>query len=166
MFLRRGHQTLSFDYSGKALQSTRRRVTRGGGDPDSVRTLSLNDRRSVLITGAELARNPDPVNLYVRHVIGCLNAEARDLLWLMASMSLRRGGKLLVEFSADSGPKPEPSELISRLPTDLVVAEIESRGGIIDELVVEAGTGYLDEPDPRIARIVAHWNHTSQKGTS
>ncbi|MFL6158545.1 MAG: class I SAM-dependent methyltransferase [Marmoricola sp.] len=162
-FNRKGRHVLAYDASGTAIRGTRRRLVRGGADPGQARALALNDRRSVLVAGAELARMNEPVHLYARQLVGCLNAEGRDLLWLLASMALRRGGSLFLEFSAGRGPRPEPRHLLGRVDVDVVVAEIEARGGIIDDLVVEPGLDYLDRPDPRIARLVAHWPQPSPR---
>lgn len=162
-FARNGRTVLAYDISGKALSQTRRRIIRAGGDPGSVRTLALNDRRSVLLAGAEIARTPVPAHLYARGLVGCLNDEALDNLWLLASMSLRRGGSLLLEFSTGRGPRPDPRHLIERVPVERVVAGIEARGGIVDQVGVTAGTDFLDRPDPRVARVVAHWPATRKE---
>jgi SAM-dependent methyltransferase len=155
-FVRRGHPVLAYDFSGTALRMTRRRVSHAGADPDTVRALTLNDRRSVLVAGAELARTSSPVNLYARGLVGCLDAEARDLLWLLASMSLRRGGSLFLEFRTGRGPK-DPAALVGRLDVDRVVEGIADRGGVIDHVEVAPGVDFFDRPDPRIARVVARW---------
>ncbi|MFL6061601.1 MAG: class I SAM-dependent methyltransferase [Marmoricola sp.] len=162
-FARRDREVLAYDIAGKALSQTRRRITRAGGEPGSVRTLGLNDRRSALVAGAELARTDQPVNLYARGLLECLDAEARDHLFLVASMALRRGGALYLELSARGGlvplPAPQPAHLVERVDVEQVVAAITARGGTVDEVVVAPGNDLLDRPDPRVARIVAHWNH-------
>jgi SAM-dependent methyltransferase len=165
-FTRRGRTAHGYDIAGKALSRTRRRVARAGGDPALVHSLALNDRRSVLVAGAELARTPEPVHLYARQLVGCLNAEGRDHLFLLASMALRRGGSLLLELSARRGPAPSPRHLLERVDVDDVLAALTARGGIVDEVVVGPGQGYLDEPDRRVARIVAHWTDPSRGGTA
>lgn len=158
LFHRQGRTPIAFDASGQALQITRRRLVRAGVEAPQVRALSLNDRRSVLVAGAELARTPEPVNLYARQLVGCLDAEARDLLWLLCSMALRRGGSLFCEFSAGGRrPRLDPDHLLDRVEVDEVIAGITARGGVVDHVSVEPGENYLDQPDPRIARIVAHW---------
>ncbi|RNL65168.1 class I SAM-dependent methyltransferase [Nocardioides marmoriginsengisoli] len=204
-FTRQGRLVLAYDASGTALRQTRRRIVRSGGTEDQARTLALNDRRSALAAGAELARIPDPVHLYARGLVGCLNPEALDHLFLIASMALRRGGSLLLEFSTDwshpsshprpvaehanvargagvrSGghmrhirmfergvrrPKPTPGHLVERVAVDRVIAGITARGGIVDEVTVERGTDLFDRPDPKVARIVAHWNHPNQEASA
>lgn len=160
-FQRQGRTPVAYDISGRALAIARRRLQRAGVDQPAVRTLTLNDRRSVLLAGAELARTDEPVNLYARQLLGCLDAEAQELLWLLCSMALRRGGSLYLEFSSGGRrPKLRPNRLLSRVEVDTVIAGITARGGIIDEVIIEPGDDYLDQPDQRIARIVAHWART------
>jgi hypothetical protein len=161
LFLQQATKPLAYDFSRWAVHTTRGRFTRAGIDGGSVNTLNLNERRSVLVTGAELSRTPEPVNLYARQLLGCLDAEATDLLWVLCSMALRRGGSLFLEFSALRGPELSPSKLVERLDVDSVVAGISARGGIIDEVVVGPGVDYLDRPDRKVARIVAHWPQVS-----
>lgn len=165
-FTSRGRPTLAYDLAGTAVRQTRRRLVRAGAEAGASRPLALNDRREALVTGAELARTTDPVNVYARQLVGCLDEEALDLLCLVGSMSLRRGGALFLEFSTGRGPRPDPGLLITRVPTDRVVAAISGRGGVVDEVTIAPGVDFLDRPDPRIARIVAHWPHPRTARTS
>jgi hypothetical protein len=154
-----GHPLRAYDFAGAAIRQTRRRLNRAGIGGVEVATLSLNDRRSVMVTGAELARTEEPVNLYARGLVGCLNPEARDLLALLGSMSLRRGGAMLLEFAATGVDSPtQPAELVQRVDPDEVVATIERRGGTVEQLEVTPGQDFFDQPDPRVARLVARWS--------
>jgi SAM-dependent methyltransferase len=164
-FTRKGRAVLAYDIAGAAVRQTRRRVMRAGGAPGAVRTLALNDRRSALVAGAELARTDEPVHLYARELVGCLDDEALDHLCLLASMSLRRGGSLLLEFSTGRGPQPDPAHLVGRVDVDRVVEAITARGGIVDDVIVAPGLDFLDRPDPHIARVAAHWTHPSDSGS-
>ncbi|MBO9520123.1 MAG: class I SAM-dependent methyltransferase [Nocardioidaceae bacterium] len=157
-----GHPVRAYDFAGTALRQTRRRLDRAGITDVEVATLSLNDRRSVLVTGAELARAPEPVNLYARGLVGCLNAEARDLLVLLGSMALRRGGVMMLEFAATGVDVPaEPADLVQRVDPDEIAALVEQRGGTVELLEVTPGQDFFDQPDPRVARLVARWGGTS-----
>lgn len=158
-FTRRGRQVLAYDVSGAALRQTRRRMARNGAEGTQARTLALHDRRSALVAGAELARTAQPVNLYARQLINCLDDEALDHLFLLASMAVRRGGSLFLEFSTGRRGSLAPHQLMSRVDPAKVVAGIEARGGVIDDLQVGPSSGFLGEADPRVARIVAHWPH-------
>lgn len=157
-FVRRGRPVRAYDYAGTAIRQTRRRLVRAGAGAADVAALALNDRRSVLVAGAELARSPLPTSLYARGVVGCLDDEARDHLWLLASMSLRRGGTLLLEFAATGTDEPsDPAGLHRRTDPADVIAGIRRRGGVVDHVDVGPGLDFFDRPDPRVARIVAHW---------
>lgn len=158
-FVRRRRPTFAFDLARSAVGQTRLLVARNGGDETRVRTLTLNERRSALVAGAELARTPEPVNLYARELVGCLDAEALDHLWLLASMALRRGGLLLLEFAATGTEAPAvPAQLLRRVDVDAVVRGIEARGGHIVRVEVGPGDDYFDQPDPCVARLIARWS--------
>ena len=58
--------------------------------PIEPRLLILNELRSVLVAGAELAR--EGRHLYARQLIGCLDDAARDNLWTLARMAARGRG--------------------------------------------------------------------------
>lgn len=153
-----GHPLSAHDFSGAAIRQTRGRLDRAGVANAEVTTLALNDRRSVLVAGAELARAPEPVNLYARGLVGCLDAEARDLLVLLGSMALRRGGALLLEFPATGTDVPAtPQGLVRRVDPDELVALVERRGGTVEHLEVAPGQDFFDQTDPRVARLVARW---------
>lgn len=159
-FARRGRPVRAYDFAGTAIRQTRRRLVRAGAEPGAVASLALNDRRSVLLAGAELTRTPAPVSLYARGLVGCLDDEALGHLWLLASMALRRGGRLLLEFaSGGTEAVSPPAGLHRRVDPDAVVAGIRARGGVVDHLEVGPGQDFFDRPDPRVARVVAHWNH-------
>ncbi len=166
---REGHHVLAYDIAGTAIGQTGRRLARADAPPGLVRTLALNDRRSVLVAGAELARTADPVNLYARGLVGCLDDEALDHLFLLAYMSLRRGGALFLEFSTGRGPQPDPAHLIRRVPMAEIVDAITARGGKVEVADIGPGQDFFDRPDPRTARIVARWapsTATREKGQS
>ena len=86
------------------------------GLPIEPRLLILNELRSVLVAGAELAR--ERRHLYARQLIGCLDDAARDNLWTLARMAAR-GRQAVLEFSALSdhpdAADPAPSGLVRRV---------------------------------------------------
>lgn len=165
-FHRRKRPTLAYEIAGQALRQTRKRMERFGADPEAVRTLALNDRRSVLLAGAELSRTDVPVSLYARQLVGCLDDEALDHLFLLASMALRRGGSLFLELSVGKGPAPDPAALIGRVDLDRVRTAIAARGGILGDVTVAPGLDFFDRPDPQVARVVARWPHPAESGTT
>jgi methylase of polypeptide subunit release factors len=70
-FARQGPRVVALDGCAAALGHTRRRLLRQGVEKPDVRTILFNDLRSVLLTGAELAREDEPLYLYEREVPGC-----------------------------------------------------------------------------------------------
>lgn len=156
-FARRGRPVRAFDFSRAARSTLRRAARRRGLDVD-VRALILNDLRTVLVAGAELAREPH--HLCARHLLGCLDDRARAQLWLLCRMALRRGGELFLEFSADTGsglPDPGPEGLVRRLDPGLVRREIEAAGGVVVRERVEPGADVLGDPDPAVCRMRVRW---------
>ena len=162
-FARSGHRVTAFDYSGASLRQTRRKLTRLGTEADA-RVLVLNDVRAVLLTGAELAREDAPPHLYARQLLGCLDEDARTNLWRLATMALRRGGSLFLEYAATTPGQPEltPDGLVHRLDPEAVEAEIRAAGGLVVHSAVEPGTDFLDQPDPAIARLEIRWDTASR----
>jgi hypothetical protein len=159
-FARSGRPVRAYDFSGAAVRQTRRRLVSEGVSASAVAAVTLNDRRSALVTGAELAGADAPLNLYARGLVGCLDDEALDHLCLLAAMALRRGTSLFLEFPATGTTAPtEPVDLHRRVDPERVAAAITARGGTVDLLEVGAGLDFLDRPDPHVARLVARWTN-------
>jgi len=125
--------------------------------------LALNDLRSALLTGAELAREPEPPTLYARGLVGCLDVEARDNLWRLCSMSLRRGGSLFLEYAAARPGlrKSTMGGLVSRVSTRALVREITATGGRVVHREVGPGDDFWDRPDPHVGRLEVRWDRPS-----
>lgn len=162
-FAEEGRRVRALDFAGAALRQTARRL-KAAGDPADVRVLSLNDLRFVLATGAELAREDDP-QLYARGLLNSIDEPARSNLWRMASMSLRSGGTLHLEFSASRDdltdqPGPEP---LWRVGLDEVIEEIEQSGGVVRHREVGPGLDFFDRPDPHVARLRVTWTRPTEK---
>jgi SAM-dependent methyltransferase len=157
-FAAQGHRVIAFDYAGAAVRQTRRRLARRTNTPD-VRVLVLNDLRAVVLAGAELAREPEPVHLYARGLVGCLDREARAHLWRLCSMALRRGGALHLETSAthDDLPEWEVDRLMRRVDVASLVTEIEAAGGHVVRRSTGPGTDFFDHADPHVARLEIMW---------
>lgn len=160
-FATRGHHVRAFDFSGAALRQTRRRLNRLGAEAD-VRPLLLDDARTTLLAGAELAREHDAPALYARQLVGCLSPDARRQLWRLSAMTLRRGGSLYLEFSDaldDAPPDAGPTaELVRRVDTAEVVAEIEAAGGLVVHRECGPGADFFDRPDPAVTRLEVRWD--------
>ena len=156
---KRGRPVRAYDFcraarGGLGRRAARRRV------PIDVGMLILNELRTVLLTGAELAREPH--HLYARQLLGCLDDDARANLWVLARMALRGGGSLFLEFSADPDlPAPAPDGLVRRLDADVVRREIEAAGGVVERVRIKPGVDMLDEPDPAVCRMRVTWPRTT-----
>ncbi|MET0999998.1 MAG: class I SAM-dependent methyltransferase [Marmoricola sp.] len=167
-FSRQGHRVVALDFSGAALRQTRGRLHRLGIEDPDVRVLLLNDLRAALLAGAELAREERPPYLYGRGLVGCLDADARDNLWRLCSMSLRRGGALFLEFPATgrSFHGAMPAGLVQRVRTRTIVREIRAAGGVVVHLEVGPGHDFYDQPDPRVARLEVRWDRPTAPSAS
>ena len=156
-FAGRGRPALAFEFSRAARGVVRRRVARRGLAIE-VRTLMLNELRTVLVAGAELVRGRH--HLYARQLVGALDAAARGNLWLLSRMALRGGGWLFLEFSA-LGPVPNaapgPEGLVRRLDPDLVRREIEASGGRVELEELGPGVDMLGGLDPLVCRMRVAW---------
>jgi SAM-dependent methyltransferase len=153
----RGRPVLAYDFSraarGRLTGKARRRRL-----PVEVRPLVLNELRSVLVTGAELARSGR--YLYACQLLGCLDEPARANLWLLSRMALRRGGRLFLEFSADDDHRalrPEPHYLLRRLSPDVVRREVERSGGVVEHEELGPGQDMFDQADPAVCRMRVSW---------
>lgn len=156
-FARKGHQVHSVDFSRAAVAAVRRRAERHKL-PLVSEQLILGELRSTLTLGARLAR--DPHHLYARDLIGCLDNGARSQLWTLAKMALRPGGgKLYLEFAVtgENLPEPQPEGLVRRVDPELVQAEIEASGGVVEHLGINEGQDMLGNPLPGVARLRASW---------
>lgn len=159
LFARGGRPVLGVDYSvGAVLRANQwaaRRAPNAHFEP-----LNFYDSRAALAMGARLSREEQPVDVYARFLLHALEDRGRENFWRMASMALRSGGRLFVEFRTerDAQGRHFYGEHFRRyLDPDLVVAEIEARGGFV--VHHEAGTGLapFQTEDPHVCRIVATW---------
>lgn len=155
-FAGRGRPVRAYDFSRGARARIQARL-RAREAPVEVRGLILNELRSVLVTGAELAREPH--HLYARRLLDCVDEAARDNLWRLARMALRHGESLFLEFGATGHrlPDPAPAGLARRLDPAVVRREIARAGGVV--LVEEVGPAddLMGAPDPAVCRMRVTW---------
>lgn len=151
---------IAVDYSVGAVQ----RGATAGNDrelPVTFELLNFYDARATLTLGARLSRSEVPVDLYCRFTLHTLDFPGRQNLLRLASMSLRRGGYLFLEFRTPKDrrrPHAFGEHLRRYLRPATVVAQIEAAGGRV--VHQEEGTGlapFRDE-DPYLCRIVATWS--------
>ncbi len=160
LFARAGRPVLGVDYSlGAVLRANRwaaRRAPNASFEP-----LNFYDGRAALAMGARLSRADHPVDLYAQFLLHALEDRGRVNFWRMASMALRGGGRLFVEFRTERDARNSHffgKHFRRYLDPDLVVAEIEANGGRVVHR--EAGTGLAPfrSEDPHVCRIVATWS--------
>ncbi len=155
---RTGREVTAVDYTIGAMLRAQRRAP--DSLPLSFQVINLYDAREVLTLGVRLSRLDTPADLYARFVLHALEDLGRENLWRLASMGLRSGGHLFLEFRThqDRG-RPHVFQQAGRryLHPTAVAAEIEANGGRV--VHQEAGTGLAPfrSEDPHVARIVATW---------
>ena len=145
-----------FDFAPRARRAVHEDL------PVDFRWTNLNELRSVLPTGAELAREPGPRIMVGRHIADATDRAGRQHLLRLAKMVTRDSGRLYLQFqtrdtelSLRQGLRPLPPERMSQL-----VAE---SGGVVERVteLTEHEDGAFDIPPsedgPTICRMVVSW---------
>lgn len=131
---------------------------------------NLNELRSTLATGAELARRPGPRVMMARHVVDALDDQGREQFLRLARMVCRDSGSLYLQVQRATGEtagraRPAGRDNLVPMDVDALVAEIEASGGRVEhreELVEtrrdapQGGTPRKDE-QREVARLVVTW---------
>ena len=157
---RAARHVTALDYSLHAVGMTRRRAKRLGAALEAA-PLNLYDLREVLSYGVRLSRTEQPVDLYARFTMHALDHVGRRNVLRLASMALRRGGLLFLEFrTGQDSNRPHVFGEHRRyyVGPATMVRQIESAGGRV--IAQEQGTGLarLKGEDPYVCRIVATWS--------
>ncbi|MQW75696.1 class I SAM-dependent methyltransferase [Nocardioides sp. dk4132] len=164
----RGRRVLALDYVVSAVRSGQR-IAENRSLPIRWDLVNLYDTREVMAYGARLSRLPEPADVFARFLPHNLEPHGRENLWRLASMALRRGGHLFVEFrTPEDRDRPHVYGQHPRnfLEPDDVVAEIEAAGGTVVHLVSgKPGLAKLREEDPAVCRIIARWNDVDLDAT-
>lgn len=153
-----GRDVTALDYSiGTMRRAERRTATATEVD---YQVLNLYDSRGVLALGTRLSRQQPPADLYARFLLHALEEDGRDNVLRLASMALRGGGRLFLEFRTEADQHlPHHFNQTGRryVDPDAVVEQIRARGGRV--LHRRAGTGLAPfrGEDPHVCRIVATW---------
>jgi len=153
-------RVIAVDYCLSSVTRGRRRA-RAGRLPAAFEVVNLYDARAVLALGARLSREEVPVDLYARFMLHALEPTGRENLFRLASMSLRRGGLLFLEFrtTEDRGRPHVFGEAPRRyLTPESVVAQIEAAGGRVVFRTEGKGLARLHTENPHVCRIVATWS--------
>lgn len=121
--------------------------------------LNLYDTRAVMAFGARVSRMPETPDVYVRFTLHALDFWGRDNVLRLASMSLRRGGLLFLEFRTQADRhRPKLFEHNRRFLRPRVIRrQIEHYGGRVIHMEQGTGLAVRDTEDPHVCRIVATW---------
>lgn len=152
-----GRTVLGVDYSAVALTKARTRAERAGSAA-SFRKVNLADLRSVLVTGATLARLPGRRVLAARFVVDGLTEAERSYLWLLAKMALRGNGAMYLEIAVARDPRQPAfaaAHRLRKLRGPVLRAEVEAAGATISERVAVESPPDADVPDT--TRMVLSW---------
>lgn len=156
-----GRPCTAVDYSPRSLTRTlRQHRADTREEPVTVENLNLHDLRAVLALGARLSRTEEPVDLYARFLLHAIHPQGREHVFRLASMALRRGGFLFVEFRT---PKDRRRRKVFRGPRHYLSArrvrsEIERAGGRVVHQTRGTGLASFQDEDPHVCRMVATWS--------
>lgn len=161
-----GAQAVGLDFVPRAARYLADRAE-AEGVPADYRFFNLLELRSVLGEGARAARLPGRRVVTARHVADATDGLGRQRLWRFADMATRGGGDLYLEVLVRRGAgEGRRRDHLRQLALDLVVAEVEARGGRVvhrEVLSDPAGDGSPQAgPDAssrvrRIGRMVVTW---------
>jgi SAM-dependent methyltransferase len=158
-FAGQGRPVTAVDYMISVLDRASRRAE-DLGLPASFATVNCYDSREMLALGTRLSRADGPVDVYARFMLHALEEPGRDNLVRLASMVLRQGGHLFLEFRTRTDALnrhhfKQPRRMYVR-PAD-ARALVERHGGRVVEQVTGKGLAPLLDEDPNVCRIVATW---------
>lgn len=160
-FARTAHRPVTgMDYNIGVVKRSNK-VSRRRRLPATFRVVNLYDTRAVLAWGALLSREPEPVDLYARFVLHALEDAGQANLLRLASMSLRRGGLLFLEFRTprDRGRPHAFGEHRRNYQTPARVrSRIEAAGGHVLREVSGTGLAPFKGEDPHVCRMVVSWS--------
>jgi len=151
----------AIEYSPRSLTRTMREHRATARKlPVTVENLNLHDLRAVLALGARLSRTDQPVDLYARFLLHAIHPEAREHVFRLAAMALRRGGFLFLEFRTARDRRrrkvfPGPRHYLA---ARVVREEIEKAGGRVVHQVRGTGLAPFRDEDPYVCRMVATWS--------
>jgi hypothetical protein len=157
-----GRSVTALDYCVSAVNRGNRRARRRNL-PVTFDVVNLYDNRAVLTLGAQLSRLEEPVDLYARFTLHAMEKPGQDNVLRLASMALRRGGLLFVEFrTPHDRERPKVFDDHARhyiWPVSLI-RRIEESGGRVVERVGGVDMAPFRFENPHVCRIVATWSKT------
>ena len=162
-----GISTIGLDYFPSDLREARRRVRRRTESGELTHApefewANLLDLRSVMVTGARLARRPGPRVVPARHVADNTTRVGRENLLRLAKMVTRGDGRLYLQVQVAATPKAAAYGL---QPQDLdawAVLVGASGGRILESKMLSETDDGTDEAregssEPSLCRMVVSW---------
>ena len=168
---KRGTPAVGVDFKPSHYQSMAARAARDQV-PLTFTWANLNELRSALATGAELARRPGPRVVTARHLADALDPTGLEHLLRLARMVVGDSGRLYLQVlrSPAAGPAAQDPRQQLRRPgaepgdVDALVEQIVQRGGRVEsrhDLVESAADGpHGTEPSEEkreVTRVVVSW---------
>ncbi|WP_180935893.1 class I SAM-dependent methyltransferase [Nocardioides ungokensis] len=157
---RQGVEAWGLDFIARAFKRPAKRAERQGL-PASFMWANLTELRSVMVTGALLARQPGPRVVLARHVADATDATGRAHLLRLARMVAGRSGRLYLQVQIARTPG-EGERGVKVLDVDDLLAQVADLGGRVLERHDLADDEGGDAPDsssaPTICRLVITWN--------
>lgn len=128
-----GVNTWGLDYVARGFRREARRAEEAGL-PVRFQWANLTELRSVLLTGAQLAREPGPRVALARHVADTTDDFGRQGLLRLARMVVGREGRLHVQVQSGPGHGVRRHG-VTPLDVDRFVRQVESSGAKVVERV-------------------------------
>lgn len=159
-----GHRAIGLDYSEPGLRQLAEEAAASGASA-SYHVMNLLELPHVVGWGARLARLDGPRVLMARHLVNSTDRRGRDGLWRLASMALRGGGRMYLEFLAAEEPRPaRPEALIGvAVPVDIVAEASRYGARLVDTTWIDTDRSELPRPlpkwesMPRTCRMTLEW---------
>ncbi len=165
----RGVRAVGLDHAPRAFEQLAKQSADEGLPVDFL-SMNLLELRSVLSTSALLAHRPGDKVLMGRHLVDALDSRGRRNLMRSASMLLRGGGRLYLDFLVERGDDNAAGPHLHPVLPRRVRADIEAAGGTVvhrEVLLASSGSPSLlegsDSLHPKrtasqICRMVAQWD--------
>jgi len=159
-FAEQGYRVTAYDFTLVGLKQTAKlRKARGVEVPS--RFFNLEDLRTVLVLGARLAHRDGVRHVYARGLLDTLSPNGRANLYRFASMVQRRGGETYLEFRSPRS-RSERTEFRGHrrayVDPDVVVAEVQSRGGTVVHREEGRDLAPFGKENPFMCRLVVRWS--------
>ena len=154
---------LGFDVTGLDLVPSASTATLRGmpqGSTARVETFNLESMRQTLAAGARFARRPGPVAVYGRFLIHALSESARPSFWRFASMAVRHGGRVYLEFRTERDeflPKAFGQHYRRFLSAREVAAEAAQQGLRVVHQEQGRGLAPFEDEDPHLCRLILEY---------